>query len=639
MKFPHLSALSGNGMKWDMEARGVNDPEDVVLVATNNPTQVYKLEKISTEGYITELLQESKFDVAKEVLSRSLKGMSVEKKSLALRKLDTQIGSTLITQLEFKRGVEYCTELDPREYLAFFPQYHIASFAYEPIVLTPHGSQLYHDIENVIDNGKKNNYRKNIPNKELEVEACTALITFLQHHLKSENTVPDSRTHAAIVHALFHLYIDFNARKEIQELLLDSTHQNALDLAQAEPLLTQHSLYGALAIVYEIQKKNLKALNIYERIGTGDLEEVSCDALEKSILLLLKTSDETLLYKYSTWILKRSSSRGLELLSSFKPSLDSDTVIKHLKRINPSLAQRYLEGVVSDTSKREEITSSSSLKKREKQNIQGNSHHTKLALEYLQDVIECIKGGGTISVQSPGSEVGALGKARKRLIRFLKSSSSCYDPIVLLPKVKSSILREEFFILCGKSHRHGDALLLLSKEKDSSAAEKYCVSYGTLGNNNNDDDPIHMIYNPALLLLFQMLLKESSNSGIEKALSLLSRHAKALDALEVLVALPDDMNFSSLEPFLTQALPHSAHVVRETMLCRNLSNVYNLQMQSTRAVARGEATKVGTDTVCQVCRKRIGDIVFATYPNGTIAHYSCTNGHLESCPVTGEKFG
>ncbi|KUF97878.1 hypothetical protein AM588_10010661 [Phytophthora nicotianae] len=95
---------------------------------------------------------------------------------------------------------------------------------------------------------------------------------------------------------------------------------------------------------------------------------------------------------------------------------------------------------------------------------------------------------------------------------------------------------------------------------------------------------------------------------------------------------------SKLGEFFAQALPHSAHNVREMSITKSLSNVYNLQVQCDRVERLSQSVQVDPNTLCPVCHKRIGDIVFAVYPNGKVVHYNCTNSNLQLCPVTGERF-
>lgn len=629
-------------MKWDMEPRPPGDAEDAILICTSNPYRVYRLDAVQLDQQIDKLVEDGQFDVAREKIQRSIANLSSQKQQSKLSRFDIQVGIQLMKQLEFHRAIEILKrgELDPREYLSFFPQYHSSSFAYEPIILNseaiPRGHSTTADIKAVIAEGKRRRFRQNTKSNALEDEACEALISLLEYHLRREDgagaAAPDSRTRQAIVHALFHLLVDHDRRKSLEDFLYDEEILSALDMSDAEKALNRQQMYGSLAIIYEAQNKADKALKIYERIGKGDIEEPSCDAVEKSIHILRKNRDEALIWKYSTWILKTSPSDGLMLFAKVKPPLDSEKIMKHLKRINHALAQSYLESVVNVQDRQEyDDDMSLSLSKHA-----CDAHHTKLALEYIEEVLEWVQRGAGVSDTSPGSEPGALGKARKRLILFLKSSSSHYDSNKLITKLKKSPLREEFFILCGKSERHEDALAMLWDGKEVSAAVNYCLAYGRLSERSRTAS--NRMNNPALLTLFNILMKSKEPANMDKALKLLSRYAKQIDPLSVLSKLPESLEFAVIEPFLSQAVPHSAHILRETMLSRNLSNVYNLQMQYQRAKIRAEFVPVEDNTVCMVCRKRIGDIVFASYPNGTIAHYNCTNGQLDNCPISGNNF-
>ena len=194
-------------------------------------------------------------------------------------------------------------------------------------------------------------------------------------------------------------------------------------------------------------------------------------------------------------------------------------------------------------------------------------------------------------------------------------------------------------ILCGRAQKHEEALKILTSDKyaaSSVAAEDYCINYGV------SSKDLYSQFNPALLLLLKIYLKQDERKKRSRfydfGLGILTRHAKSLGIQSVLEILPQDMALSDVEEFLAQALPSRAHEAREAMITRSLSNVFNLQVQCHLASEKQKFSEVYSDTVCMSCRKRIGDLVFAVYPNETIVHYNCTNGKLDQCPVTGENF-
>ncbi len=59
--------------------------------------------------------------------------------------------------------------------------------------------------------------------------------------------------------------------------------------------------------------------------------------------------------------------------------------------------------------------------------IEVDPTHTRLAMEYIDEVLKLVAKGEIPSKSHPGKESGSLGAGRRRLMKFLKASSSRYD--------------------------------------------------------------------------------------------------------------------------------------------------------------------------------------------------------------------
>jgi hypothetical protein len=255
-------------------------------------------------------------------------------------------------------------------------------------------------------------------------------------------------------------------------------------------------------------------------------------------------------------------------------------------------------------------------------------------VEYIDEALKHVRAGEVPSKTHPGRESGALGDARKRLLKFLKSSSSHYDVPVLATKLNRTPLYNEFVVLCGRGSMHEEALqCLLYELNDVKGAENYCLKYG---------QEKKCQQNHALLVLLKLCLRPSEESKKlalnDYAFQLLGRHGKYIDGKAALELLPSSTPLNKLLEYFSQLLPSSSHNAREMMLKKSLSNIYNLQVQCDRVEKRSHFVEIDPSTTCYSCKKRIGDIVFAVYPNGKVVHYNCTNGNLDVCPTTGEKF-
>lgn len=673
---PSIVAISGNGMKWDMEPRAASDPEDVVLVAT--PSTVYQLEAMPLERQIADLLDQNRIDEAQELMRVSLMqaNSSSDRMKHKMKRFYKQAGVSCLSRLDFRQGTELLMqgEFDPRELLAYFPKYnHHAEggFAFEPVVLVesvwPRLGNAALDIGHVIsDIQKRVNPQPGQTSEQLYAEAEGALVKLLEHTLGLGNdsrniSSQDARVVQTCAQALFRVYVSRGPSSELERMLKSSRHASELDLSEAKNVLSETP--EALAWLYAGRKMHRDALETLQSLGClGKGKSDESFAVQMSVEILLKSSNPDFVWEYSVWILERAPEAGLKLLASRKPALASQDVLDHLKSVDSHLAQRYLESMVEQDLSLVEPTSKSNPKSSNSNDpttmsrydedvaesqmpLADEAYHTRLALEYLEEVLDLVKKD---ELDSPE---GRLGKARSRLLKFLKAPGSNYDPVKLLGKIKNRTqLRAEYTTLCGKAGRHKDALKLLIPDYD--AAEAYCLACAKENRHrrkrtSGSASKTNPNNSSAFSCLFELCMDQDSkmkklgnnvNSVYEYALSLLERHARECEPLVILKALPDDTPIPKVETFLRSSLSTHATHARELSITRSLRNVYNLQVQCAQVGTQQRRVEVNEDTLCGACRKRIGDIVFAVYPNDTIVHYKCTNGTLDQCPVTGEKF-
>jgi len=73
------------------------------------------------------------------------------------------------------------------------------------------------------------------------------------------------------------------------------------------------------------------------------------------------------------------------------------------------------------------------------------------------------------------------------------------------------------------------------------------------------------------------------------------------------------------------------------MVERSLRMRANLLLAHTVALSRSHPICIDRETKCSVCSKRIGDKVFAVYPNGVLCHFKCMQSR-HVCPVSGVDF-
>lgn len=482
----------------------------------------------------------------------------------------------------------------------------------------------------------------------------------------------------------------------------------ALELETCRSLLMKHKLYYEAGQLLCAHQNYDEALEVFALLHHGEYKQRGgSSGMPKSpieaaidVLVSVPESESEFIFKQSIWIIKATSAKqALRIFTDRRPPLPSNDVVAHLREHSndPAIVQRYLETLVKATGETgAAITGAAATTGGDSGSgvtIEGSSrgfnafaepavaelgvndsyshflagdnddddeptsapdasvavdpHHTRLALEYLDETLRLVAKGEVPSKSQPGKEPGKLGEARKRLLKFIKSGSSRYDVAPLVEKIKGKPLYNEFVILCGRGALHEEAVTSLVYElNDLRGAESYSVKYGArsilAGSSSGIKKAGGMERNDALMELLKICFSprdESKKAAFNDfGFQLLARHGKSLDSASVLEMVPPTTPLSKLGEFFAQALPHSAHNVREMSITKSLSNVYNLQVQCDRVERLTQNVQIDPNTLCPVCHKRIGDIVFAVYPNGKVVHYNCTNSNLQLCPVTGERF-
>lgn len=116
-----------------------------------------------------------------------------------------------------------------------------------------------------------------------------------------------------------------------------------------------------------------------------------------------------------------------------------------------------------------------------------------------------------------------------------------------------------------------------------------------------------------------------SDQGImlEEALGLLGKRWERMDGAQALRMLPSDTTLQKLITFLEPLLCKSSEAQRNGSVIKNLRRSESLQVREELMECRKRMVKVTTDRTCSICQKRIGNTVFAVYPNGSLAHFVC----------------
>ncbi|KAF1772258.1 VAM6/VPS39 family [Phytophthora cactorum] len=538
-----------------------------------------------------------------------------------------------------------------------------------------------------------NQYKKHMRDK---ARARVRTMSSARGRAGSNASPKDARRVEAIDTALFRLYVHFKRYKELLVLIQEpnpdvegppgSLGGCALELESCRSLLTKHKLYYEAGQLLCAHQNYDDALEIFALLHHGEYKQRGgSSGMPKSpieaaidVLVSVPESESEFILKQSIWIIKATSAKqALRIFTERRPSLPSNDVVAHLREHSndPAIVQRYLETLVKANGEAGATpTAATATGSDSGATIEGSSrgfnafadpaaaelgvndsyshflagdnddddeptrgpdggaasivvdpHHTRLALEYLDETLRLVAKGETPSKSQPGKEPGQLGEARKRLLKFLKSGSSRYDVMPLVEKIKGKPLYNEFVILCGRGSLHEEAVTSLVYElNDLRGAESYSVKYGARGPSAGSSAS-RLVTSPR-----RQPLTTSGSSTCTPWQESRQRCGAGYGAAKHTAVQTGRV--------LRAGLAKQAHNVREMSITKSLSNVYNLQVQCDRVERLTQSVQVDPNTLCPVCHKRIGDIVFAVYPNGKVVHYNCTNSNLQLCPVTGERF-
>jgi len=319
------------------------------------------------------------------------------------------------------------------------------------------------------------------------------------------------------------------------------------------------------------------------------------------------------IFEFAPSVFSIDPEHALSIFTSGPPRGDdqwTDRVLEFLQQYGPAIRMSYLEHVI------------------QKEGNTDEKYHTKLALLYLNVVLDLLPASPSVTlgkVSRPGAEPGLLGKVRGKLLDFLKRSDH-YSVATLLHRVKDSALYDEMVVLYGRDGKHQAALTVLVEQmKDYQQAEEYCTA-----NSHKDAD--------LFLSLLQVYLA-MGGSGVlpAPALRLLSTHASELDPVKVLPLLPSNLPLDSLVEYLMKAIESAQQQRRSKMVERSLRMRANLMLAHVMALSRSTPISIDRETKCSVCGKRIGDKVFAVFPNGVLCHFKCMQSkHI--CPVSKVDF-
>eukprot|EP01087_Luapelamoeba_hula_P011785 TRINITY_DN3247_c0_g1_i1.p1 TRINITY_DN3247_c0_g1~~TRINITY_DN3247_c0_g1_i1.p1 ORF type:complete len:893 (-),score=115.89 TRINITY_DN3247_c0_g1_i1:54-2732(-) len=569
-------------------------------VVAGSPTKAFTLNPIPFERQVQQLIQDLRVEDATKLLHLAFRHLPDFKRRLAT--LNQDAGMALLTNGKVKEAFTLFnkSDIDPRELISFFPDLPVPD-TYVPSVRFSIVTLCH------------------IEGKFGVSRAMALLLEFLEARRHQWMKMPETKRQMgadfwkALDTTLIKMYAKNQQWANIVQLLSEPC---MYDFQHLVSYFTSEKAYHPIALLHKHQHMDMEALEIWERIGKGELPGDKEEALKETIRLLSQSTDVSAILRFAQWVFTSNSDQALQIFTSETPRGPSDWYEKVLAFLQPyglNPRIRYLEHIILDLHSTDE------------------RYHTKLAQLYLEIVSNLFSTLPASSSKTPaaGSEPGLLGKMRAKLLDFLRKSRY-YNVDLLLHRTKEEPLYDELVILYGRDDQHEAALsVLVDKLQSPERAETYCLEHS-----KPDDESLFL----ALLRVFLKAATPQEREIPPRALRLLLTYPDYLDPSTVLPLLPDGLLLSYVHAYLRSGVEHREALKRQGQITRSLRAHDHLMTATLLGNKRSASVVVDRDTKCAVCQKRIGDKVFARYPNSVLTHFKCMGPSRNICPVTGTDF-
>jgi len=399
------------------------------------------------------------------------------------------------------------------------------------------------------------------------------------------------------------------------------TLPNNCHVKECETILESHQRVSELVLLYRGRDLHEKALKLLKRQGTqGKENQLSGTKPSIEYLKTLGKENLNLLLdpEYTHWLFQANPIEALDIyIVVRKPSqlLPAGRVIEHLDSmveknvLKEVLVVRYLEFIIHELMD------------------ETPEFHNKLVIQYFGIVLDLKRKNKDESSarRVAGTEPGALGKMRTKLLDFLEESKF-YSPSVMLSRFNFSEegLHEERAILLSKIGQHYEALREYVHElHDFVMAEDYCRKHYDPEHEEAKDVYLHLlkVYMTTPLGSDEAFAQELKSA----AFVLLDKHYREVNVPKALEKeiLPEKTRVRDVYPFFESVLRELNKERRNKQIQLNLQSTECMKVKSELLKLRANVIKITDETYCPFCKHRVGDTAFARYPDGTIVHYKC----------------
>lgn len=398
----------------------------------------------------------------------------------------------------------------------------------------------------------------------------------------------------------------------------------------------QAKFYEQFGRYKEALEKWSESLSLTDKSKVDRACEEIIRILTTKTYVFKEAREKEVLFEYLTKVLLKNTNYARKFF------LDIDE-----KSISPESIEKFLTKRWGETSYLKEIFYEVLVNEKK---IEDERFHTTLASHYLKCIFEARKKDQKLIdyKREPQKDL-KLSDYLKKFHNFLRDPSARYSPEAILVQIKDSWLLDDEIYLYGVIKQHNEALNKLLDLGRFSEAEKYCADK----------------QERLLTKLFELYIRKydecSENlrhkPGDQKCISdkedvvkvihtFLKKYAAhpQLDPATVIDKIPDDWDLwenksdSGVYSFLFYSLSSTLHAKRNAKVAKYLSELDSLDTQYKLLKAQSAHVTITSNRRCALCNKAIGRAVFVVYPNGVIAHLTCSQDKLTVCPVTKQNF-
>jgi hypothetical protein len=621
----------------------------------SNSFQIWELVELAYEMQINKLLNDGKIDDALNILNNNISS-SNEDKPKKIEQFFIDCSWSCLKKSEFEKAYQYgkMTNFNPFEFTYLFKDQLKIKILHEefknstnlPTIdsLTSSNDLLSQAFKMLTDllNDKRNYF---LSLYEIPKDNNKKIIYLGSEHSLINLSTSKSDFSLEVVSEFINTTLikllvrrQENAQKIWQIVDTESFKCDWEDLDSF--LIKQNNDLSRIAYAYLCEKKEKfeDALKIWQDYGNKDNSNavLSREAMDRTKIILKKSKEKRLFHDYIQWILIKYPTQAFDLFLTtdiIPADYFFSTIIGAVEKIAPNnnLKEKFLEYYIEN-------------------GCTNERYHTILAENYIEKLFKIKKSE---TPYEPQLLEGNLKTYVEKLDKLLKTSQYL-NKNHILEKIEGSWMIDQEIFLYSKLNMHNSALDKLIKlgidRNDFSKAEAYCAEmikekpdlfaqlFIILSKEYNSN--LNLIKN-SRTEAEKKILDSITLSYQKEMLNILRKYGDqgSLDPFVVLNELPVDWIISdqSLYDYLTKIMKTHIHMSNKYKVAKSLSEVALIHKEKEILDIKDKSVTISNETVCDLCRKKIGNSIFCVYPNMKVYHQKCTQ-NLTICPTTRADF-